>query len=219
MFDLSKTFQLPAQTTDGAAKGVLEDAILDLDTRRVIWWRVDMGGAFGYAPVLVRAACARLTRDKLMISVSYADLEAARDRALKGQDDAIDLTHVPDLVTGPFGYTVSPSMFMALVSAWRRKRDRQGVALPDFAGDQALWASDALGRSVFGPRGPLGRLRDLRITDEGEMILMDVAKKLDGKRRNLRADTLRHLPRKGDHLVVSGQKRMPAWRGSGLQAT
>ena len=202
---LSKISRLVARMADGAAAGQIVGAILDIPGRRIAYWLVDLDRRGGGAPVWVSAARARIDGEAVIVDAAPEALDRARDRARAREDDSVDLRALPDLVTGPFGYTVSPSMMAAFLGSWLKRRHNDDIPIPAGAPDGWVRARDVLGKPVFGPGGEIGTLVDVVVqAPEGGLteVLLRTAEG-DGT-WSVPVESVRHVPRGASHFVVRG---------------
>ena len=182
--------------------GTVSDAILDIPERRVAYWQLDIGNRSGSAPVLVSARKSRLLDNTLRIDLPQDVLDSARSRGLSGQEDAADLQTLPDIITGPFGYTISPSMMGALFNAWRRRRRIERMPIPKGAPDGWLRASDLPGKPLFGSGGEIGSVTDAIVQGADSALTQLCISTRDGNDRTLPIGVLRHVPHGASHLVA-----------------
>jgi sporulation protein YlmC with PRC-barrel domain len=202
---LSKITRLEARKADGAAVGQVTGAILDIPDRRIAYWLVDLDRRGAGAPVWVSAARVRLDGEAVIVDAAPEALERARDRARAREDDSVDLRAIPDLVTGPFGYTVSPSAMAAFLGTWLNRRHRDDIPVPAGAPDGWVRARDVLGKPVFGPGGEIGTLVDVVVQAPESGLTEVLLRTTEGDGTwSLPIEALRHVPRGASHFVVRG---------------
>lgn len=210
--------QVAQHVADGEPVGRCEDVLIDLRERQVVYWRIDLGQDGSYAPVLIANSVLGVSDGTIAIDLPRATLDKARHEAEALHETPVDGVIWPDLITGPFGYTVSPSGMAAFAGALADSQNAKPNPRPKNAPDDWVWFADLRGMALFSNAGELGQVRDATITvDSGALASLIVD--ADGSELAVPAQSLRHLPESGDYLVANvneqGQQELsPVWKAS-----
>ncbi|CUH75648.1 PRC-barrel domain-containing protein [Tropicibacter naphthalenivorans] len=207
---LTKLTGVPAVHATGGHLGRVEDALLDLENCCVAYWRVNLGGRFKAAPVLITASRVAANEEQLTIHMNQSALDAARDRAEAAEGDDADLAQMPAVMAAPFGHGMVPSM----VGTWLAGQSRPETELPKGAPDGWVWGRDLRGKPLFSSQGELGRIRDVDI-DTGRNALEDImVSQSGGVTLHVDAESLRHVPKDRSHFVAETRMgaTVPSWQ-------
>ena len=208
--------QVVDHVSDGEPVGRCEDVLIDLAEKQVVYWRIDLGQKGAYAPALIANSAIGVSDGAIAIDLPRATLDKARQDAEALHETAIDGVIWPDLITGPFGYTVSPSGMAAFAGALAGSEEAKPNPRPHNAPDEWIWFADLQGMALFSNAGELGPVRDATITvDSGALASLIV--EANGSDLAVPAQSLRHMPESGGYLLANvneqGQQALsPAWK-------
>ena len=164
--------------------GKCRDMLVDIKDARLTYVYVETGSWLLPSHALFSAARLSVEGSGLVLDATLEEVKERTDTQAAEGEHAPDPSHMPPMVVGPFGYTVSPLMAASLVDAFRsRERD----ARPDAEGDSSTmrWFTHLQGLPVFDPWGALGDVSDivvnpqdmrcisLRTVDKGKNGLFD----------------------------------------------
>jgi len=181
------------RTGGGGDLGTCIDVLVDTEAGRVVYALVEKGPPANLDHALYAHRKMRVVDGVLELDVTGEEISAAHDRV--GEEDApgpampLDLTHMPPLVVGPFGYTVAPAMAGAVANAYAEKSRHETRPEISEGHEQWHWFANLRDLPVFSERGELGRLTDIIVnpdgllcvtlmvtTDHGEIYALDFAK-------------------------------------------
>lgn len=201
---LSEATEKEAVGPEGDRLGPVEDALIDIAGGHLRYWRIDIGGGAAHAPVLIGPHKTRVEGAAIAVSVDRPTLDAARAKAQDAREDPmLDLQYLPDVVTGPFGYSVGPSMMGALMNAWRSKHGAEPIAKPEDAPDSWIWGRELIGKPLFGAGGEFGTIRDCLLSPGDDWALDGLeVERSGGAVQTVPASALRHVSGDGGHVVA-----------------
>jgi len=177
----------------GADLGTCIDVLVDTEAGRVVYAFVDKGPATNLDHALYSRDKMKVVDGALELDVSDEEISAAHERV--GEEDEpgpampLDLSSMPPLVVGPFGYTVAPTMAGAVANAYAESSRHEARPEIGEGHGQWHWFANLRGLPVFSERGELGKLSDIIVnpdglfcvtlmvtTDHGEIYALDFAK-------------------------------------------
>lgn len=194
----------PTRQQHGDARiGRCLDVLLDTRTGRLLYAYFDLGGWLVGQPVVLSAD--RLGVDQGDITVTLTDMELEERRnnseALQDAGGPLDLTAMPPVVVGPFGYSVAPVMGAAMLNSMSVQERPNRPDLDEKHVDWH-WYSALRGLPVFDSAGPVGALTDILISDGLSHCTHLVCVDDSGKQTCFAFDKLRNVPRAAQSLIV-----------------
>lgn len=182
--------------------GTVDDVLLDLETRHLLYLRVQTGNSFEDAPLLLGMNRLTFRGNTLCTTLDQTAMDIARTEAASPKPGPLDPARLPAILTGPFGNTVSPRMMATVVNARLNEREEACHQMPDPAGPGWRFFTDLQEIPVLGTRGPIGPLQDLEVDwATGQLTQLRIAR-TPGIVLSVEANLLAHLPKGDDYLVT-----------------
>lgn len=203
------------------------DAWLDPENAQLRYVTLDLGGWFSDCSALLAAGALTPRDGRWTCALSRADVEGAQHHAEGG--GMLDMASLPTIITGPFGYTVSPLLIAAGLRSEaadeappRRPSDGEesapptGPAMTEEAMTRRLvrW-SEWKDAPVFGRDGEIGPLTDIMFDDLDWRPVRAVVQSDRGAVGLPWALVRRRVP-EGGHIVMAVDARAVASAPDGL---
>ncbi|MEY1556373.1 hypothetical protein AB3Y40_12140 [Yoonia sp. R2331] len=151
---------------DPALKGEIKDVMFDLPVTQVQMFLIEMMGKEGSAPLLVTADSVDLAEGAIKLRGDPDEMRQKLQDIVARTAPLIDLTTLPNVVVGPFGNAISPSMMAAL---FNRRQGRDLTALPN--GDPAaVWFSELSDLPVDCHVSRVARITDVLLEGHGSGV-------------------------------------------------
>lgn len=206
------------QRSGDAALGTCTDLLIDTANKRIEYVLFNATWGFAHHPIVVARARVTWSGDAFIVDLSDAELEARHERAAgPDADGPLDLSSMPPVVVGPFGYTVAPVMAAALMNT--AAEGTHGGTRPaiDEKHRDWHWFGTLKGLPIFDSSGPLGDLADIIVKRDTLDCVSLVADK-SGRRALFPFDKLRHVTR-DDRSIVLELSSTPPYAAGALRDT
>ncbi|SEW19258.1 hypothetical protein SAMN04488515_1513 [Cognatiyoonia koreensis] len=184
-------------------EGEILDFIVDIVTSRISMIFASVSTDRGKIPMLIDTRCAKLEGAQVLVDRS----KDGAIREIEKSDQAVDVSALPPLITGPFGNTVSLALMGALLN--ESLFDSDAVERPDGAVDSKgrFWASQLQDVPVFNSIKELGRWHDI-VVKCSDMACQNIILRTDEDEQVIPFD-IRNIPKKADNIIVSDSVPAP----------
>ncbi|MEL6517011.1 MAG: hypothetical protein AAFQ39_04790 [Pseudomonadota bacterium] len=189
--------------------GTCIDVLIDTKTNAVLYALVELGVSRGRALAIVARDRIAVEDGALVLGLTDDDLDRAERLDTSAPEGPIDLTTMPPVVIGPFGYTVAPTMAGALINAMTGN-DRAERPAVDSVSPTWHWFENLHGLPVFDETGLLGHL-DTIVVNPASFDCMTLTARTDrGELLSFAFDKIRHVSR-GEQSIVLELAKIPPY--------
>lgn len=203
---ISDIVGLPAKRVgDDNVLGICTDALIDIATKKIVYLLLDAHGDGGAPVGVVSTSVAKIHNDSIAVELTDS-LASEWQAALDGNNTAevVDPTVMPSLLTGPFGYSIAPSMIAAIINRTAGERpsdDRPGF---DQRHEHWHWATHLLNLPVFDAAGELGDLQGIEVASSDFGCSGLRVTNLEGGSTDFNFARLSHVSKGQTSIVLQG---------------
>ena len=185
-----------------AALGSCTDVLIDAANAQIEYVLFDAAWGLTNHSIIVARARVGWAEDGWIVDLSDSELAARHDREAEPDEyGPLDLSSMPPVVVGPFGYTVAPLMAAALMNTVAEGKHKGTRPAIDEKHRDWHWFGTLKGLPLFDSSGPLGDLADIIVKPDTLECVSLIADE-SGRRALFPFEKLRHVTRDDRSIVL-----------------
>lgn len=203
---LSNILNLPVKTAaEAEALGTLEDGLLDLQERRVTYWRVKL--THKAATVLVCSRNVKIGESGVSVTLPRDALEAASDKD-SNRVNAEGGAPQSDVLPAASPEPKPTGLWRIVYSVIGREAPPVLPEKPANTPQNWVWGDEMRGARFLAGEGELGRIRDLEIEPSEQRLRRIQVAQRGGVTLHVRASAMRHLPDESCSFVAKSAMQL-----------